>query len=130
MSHITVLDVQVKDVDALMQACQTLGLQFNRNKKSYKWYNGTLPSDHTISVTNDPFEIGLVDRGTHFDLMGDFMGQLRYTAGIRGAKLIQEYTKVVAVKEAMRIAENEGYTMNTEEDPETGETVITLRSYE
>lgn len=130
MSHITVLDVQVKDIDALMQACQTLGLQFNRDKKSYKWYNGTLACDHTISVTNDTFEIGLIDRGTHFDLMGDFMGQLRYVAGIRGAKLVREYTKAVAVKEAMRIAGNEGYTMDMQEDPETGETIITLRSFE
>jgi len=130
MSHITVLEIKVKDIDALMQACQSLGLQFNRDKKSYKWYNGNLACDHTISVANDTFEIGLIDRGTHFDLMGDFMGQLRYVAGIKGVKLTQEYTKIVAIKEAMRIAENDGYLMDTQEDPETGETVITLRSYE
>jgi hypothetical protein len=130
MSHITVLNIQVKDVEALLQACQTLGLTFNRDKKSYKWYNGTLACDHTISVANDSYEIGLIDRGTHFDLAGDFMGQLRYVAGIKGVKLVQEYSKVVAIKEATRIAENEGYLMDTLEDPDTGETVITLRSYE
>lgn len=130
MSHITVLNIKVKDVDALLQACQNLGLQFHRNKKSYKWYNGTMACDHTISVANDNYEIGLIDRGTHFDLMGDFMGQLRYVAGIKGVKLVQEYTKVAAIKEAMKIAENDGYLMDTQEDPETGETVITLRSYE
>lgn len=130
MSHITTLDVQVKDVDALLQACQNLGLQFHRGKQSFKWYNGTMACNHTISTANDPYEIGIIDRGTHLELMGDFMGQLKYDAGPRGMKLVKEYSTVVAIKEATQLAEAEGYIMNTEEDPETGETVITLRSYE
>jgi hypothetical protein len=35
----------------------------------------------------------------------------------------------VAVDEATKFATAEGYTVTTEEDAETGETVITMRKY-
>jgi hypothetical protein len=38
MSHITKIDLQVKDLNALDNACARLGLELVREQKTFKWY--------------------------------------------------------------------------------------------
>ena len=148
MSHVTTLTIQIKDLEALEQACQKIGLQFKRNQKHYKWYGrfmgdyreaGTDPKemghcDHAISVPGNPgaYEIGVAAQGDHYALRYDFwsggMG-LEKLAGNRCSTLIEAYTQTVALNEATKFAAAEGYTVTSEVDAETGETVITMRQY-
>lgn len=148
MSHVTTLKVAILDLDALEEACQKIGLQFRRGQKTYKWYGrfvgdyreqGTDPSqmgkcDHAISVpgNSQAYEIGVTWKNDHYTLGYDFWGGgfgLEKVAGPRCQNLIDAYTQTVALKEATRFAQAEGYTLTSEWDAETNETVITMRKY-
>lgn len=80
MSHITTIDLQVKDLDALAKACGRLGLELVLGQKTFKWYGrfvgDTTPNlspeeikafgkcDHAIRVKDNAnaYEIGVVKR--------------------------------------------------------------------
>jgi len=137
MSHVSQIRVKVKSLSALKQAVHKLGMQFQENKKTYRAYlNGQGSCDHAISAINIPHadEIGVVKINDSYELRVDSYGGRSYAleqiAGAGCSKLIQTYTQIVAVEEATKLAEAEGYNVNVEEDPQTGETVITLRSYD
>ena len=86
MSHIAKIELEIKDLSALKDACKKLGLQFMENKKYYVWYgkwvgNQPLPEgisendlgkcDHAIHVPEATFEIGVVRRGNGYILLWD-----------------------------------------------------------
>jgi hypothetical protein len=148
MSHVTTIKMEIRDLDALEQACQKIGLQFKRNQTHYKWFGqfvgdyreaGTDPKEmgkcnHAISVpgNKNAYEIGVAEKGDHFELRYDFWSGgfgLEKLAGKRCANLTEAYTQVVALNEAKKFAEAEGYTVTSEWDAETSETVITMRKY-
>lgn len=79
MSHITKINLLIKDLDALDKACSRLGLELVRGQKTFKWYGrfvgdslgiaGVNPADygkceHAIRVKGNvgAYEIGLVKR--------------------------------------------------------------------
>ena len=149
MSHVTTISVVITSLEALEQACQKLGLQFNRNQKKYKWYGtfvgdyreaGTDPAqmgkcDHAISVpgNKDAYEIGVaLNQDGTYSLRYDFWQGgygLEKLAGKKCDNLVNTYTQAVAIQEATKFAAAEGYTLTSEWDAEASETVITLRKY-
>lgn len=148
MSHVTTIKMEIRSLDALEAACQKIGLQFKRNQKTYKWYGqfvgdyreaGTDPKemgkcDHAIGIPGNKtaYEIGVAQKDDHYVLRWDFwqggMG-LSQVAGDKCSRLTEAYTQVVALQEATKFAEAEGYTVTSEWDAETSETVITMRKY-
>ncbi len=38
MSHISKIELEIKDLEALKQACERLGFHFMENQKRYIWY--------------------------------------------------------------------------------------------
>lgn len=83
MSHVTGVDVEIEDLDALGIACQNLGLELVRGQQTYRWFGrsvgdypmpaGMTEADlgkcsHAIRVSGNvpgderPYEIGLVER--------------------------------------------------------------------
>lgn len=151
MSHVTTVRVEIKDLAALQSACQRLGLEFKTNQTNYKWYGRSVGDyiepgtnvaelgkcDHAIGIPNNgtAYEIGVIARKDApgvFELRYDFFAGgygLESIVGSRCSKLIEAYTKEIAIKEATKIATAEGYLVSTEEDPLTGETLVILRSY-
>ena len=74
MSHISQIEVEIKDLKALKLACEQLGFDFMENQKEYRWYGKwlgkqPLPAgiteeelgkcDHAIHVPTGVFEIGV-----------------------------------------------------------------------
>jgi hypothetical protein len=92
MSHITTIDLQVKDLDSMVKACERLGLELVMGQKQFKWYGrfmgdtkapqGLDPKDygkceHAIRVKGggpQTYEIGLVKRadGKGYTLAYDY----------------------------------------------------------
>jgi len=148
MSHVTTIKMEIKDLEALEQACLKVGLVFKHNQKNYRWYGrfvgdyreqGTDPKDmgkcdHAIGIPNNntAYEIGVCQKDGHYVLRWDFWAGgagLAAVAGDKCSNLTEAYTQVVAMKEATKFAEAEGYTVTSEWDAETSETVITMRKY-
>ena len=149
MSHVTVIAVELKDLDALKAVCAALGLEFRENQKTYRWYGqhvGDFPvplgfakadlgkCDHAIAVkgNRNAYEVGLVKRGDAFIPVWDFWQGgygLREKIGEDGSTLISAYTKEVAVRKARQFAKSKGWSYSERLDTATQETVITLRKY-
>lgn len=47
MSHVATIDIEIRDLPALEQACKRLGLELMRDQKIYRWY-GTHVGDYPI----------------------------------------------------------------------------------
>jgi len=135
MSHITKLKVEIKDLECLKLACESLGLELNENQKTYKWY-GSQPKkcDHAISVAgnNKAYEVGVMKKDDIFEMEADFWNGgygLEELAGSNCGKVMEAYGQEVAMKTATEFANAEGWSVDRSWDTETSETVIKLTKY-
>jgi len=132
MSHLTKIELEINDLNALKNTCNRLGFKFLENQKTYKWFgkfmgDSPLPeglsiSDlgkchHAISAPNCSYEIGVVKQGNKFVLLWDYWhsGGLDKKIGTNGGKLKQAYT----IEKAKWEATKKGYSC-TEHKTEKG----------
>ena len=103
MSHITKIDIVIRDLEALEAACQELGAELVRGVETYAWFGrnvgGNLPEGfttemlgkctHVIRVPGVEYEVGVVRMadGT-FTLLYDFWGP---GAGLQKAFCIRTF---------------------------------------
>jgi len=115
MSHISKIELKIKDLAALKTACQECGYQFIENQKSYKWYgrfvgDSPMPEglteadlgkcDHAIKVPGADYEIGIKKMGGgHYEMMFDYWR----SGGLEGKpdKLLQPYA-IAATRRAVK----------------------------
>jgi hypothetical protein len=71
MSHISKIELQINDLEALKAACKRLGLIFKQGQTSFTWYNGKEHCDHAIQVPGANYEVGLTKSGQSYELMWD-----------------------------------------------------------
>lgn len=127
MSHVAVVDLEIKDLPGLKAAAEALGLEFVEGQGTYRWYgkwvndyhggdaaykNGISPEDygkcdHALRIPGKPgaYEVGVVKRkdGNGYTLIWDFFAGgygLRDAIGNDGHKLKQEYAATVATRKA------------------------------
>lgn len=124
MSHVTVIDIQIKDLGCLRQAAEELGLEFHEGQKTFRWYGRhvgdyKVPAgfkaedmgkcDHAIGLpgngqSGEAYELGVVarrDGKTGYQLMWDFfMGGygLEKVVGKDCSKLCQGYAQKTVLK--------------------------------
>ena len=151
MSHVAVVDIEIKDLNALARACENLGLVFNEGQKTYKWYGSSvgdypLPAGfkasdlgkcaHAISIpgNNKAYEIGICKNpnGKGYVPLWDFWAGgfgLQAKVGDNCDLLTHEYAKEVARAQVSSLAKAQNWTVTEDFDPATGETTIRLRKY-
>jgi len=122
MSHVSTIDLEIKDLGALKAACGRLGYQWKEGQKTYRWYGrwiGDYPMpqgfkmedlghcEHAISVPGASYEIGVVTKNGKTTLLWDFFssGGLQGVIGENGGKLKQAY----ATEATRRAARRAGY---------------------
>lgn len=60
MSHITTIDIEISNLDALDHAAKELGGLLQRNKTTYNWYGSRPnPCAHAISLPGVHYEVGV-----------------------------------------------------------------------
>ncbi len=109
MSHISQIEVEIKDLKALKSACKQLGFYFIENQQQYRWYGkwlGRQPlpigiteeelgkCNHAVHVPTAIFEIGVVKRNNSYILLWDSWigGGLSQAIGQNAGILKQAYT--------------------------------------
>lgn len=109
MSHIAKIQLQIKDLDALADAAESLGCELVRDQKDFLWYDGRRnPCDHAIRVKNAKrrtYEIGVIADGEgNYRLECDFWnsGGLENIVGAEAKKLRQAYAESAATRQAKR----------------------------
>ena len=126
MSHISKIELEIKDLEALKMACKRLNFEFRMNQKTYKWYgrfmgDTVLPEgvreeelgacDHAIHVHGSDYEIGVLQRGKNYILLWDswIKGGLEKMIGKDAGKLKQIYAiekiRLEARKRGLKIRE-------------------------
>lgn len=96
MSHVTTVELEVRDLDCLAEAAKELGLELVRGASNYKWYGqfagdyndpaikalGITPDNHgkcehklrVVGADSKCYEIGLVKINGSYRLLFDFFG--------------------------------------------------------
>ena len=117
MSHISRIELEIKDLSSLKEACKRLGFEFSDNQQSYQWYgrwvgDSPLPEgitedqlgrcDHAIKVPGAQYEVGVVRKGQSYILLYDewIKGGLKAKLGVNAGLLKQAYTIETLRKEA------------------------------
>ena len=130
MSHVTTVDIEIKDLGALAEAAEQCGCELVEGVTKYKWYGRhmgdyALPAgftkeqlgkcDHIIRVKGADkrtYEIGVVERDGQYVLLFDFWqkgyGLMKKVCHADDKKLqvpeklMQEYAAAVAIKKLKR----------------------------
>lgn len=143
--HVVQVDIEIKSLEALDEACHRLGLIFKRGQTTYKWFGqylgdsplpqGLTPEDlgkcdHAISLPNNDraYEVGVRRNaeGT-YSLLWDFWAGgygLQEVVGHNCHRLQQAYAAAVARMEATA----NGYDVQETQDAQ-GTIHLTLTSW-
>ena len=112
MSHLSKIELEVKDLDTLGRACLLIGLNLVKGKQNFKWYYGEEKCDHAIEVPGAEFEIGVISKDGMYELATDFWDlNVEKAIGKNGGLLKQRYavekTKAEARRKGYRVIEKQ-----------------------
>lgn len=103
MSHISRIELEIKDLSILKTACRRLGLVFVPHQSTFKWYGEESSCEHAIQVPGARYEIGVIQQERGYQLKCDFYDRsLEKTIGTKGGRLKQAYAVIKAKTEARR----------------------------
>jgi len=103
MSHFTTIHTQIKDIEALRQACQELGLALLQNAEARGYYENRTRGDYVIQLKG-PYDIALNQQPDgSFGLTADLWdGHVEKEVGKDYGKLLQLYGVHKATREARK----------------------------
>ena len=108
MSHITRIELEIRDLETLERACARLGLELIKGQKTFKWYGREEVCEHAIRVSGADYEIGVTKAGSVYELQCDYYDQAVGRAiGNNGGLLKQAY----AVERTKSEARRKGYAV-------------------
>ena len=136
MSHISRIELEVKKLEAMKQACADCGFEFMENQKTYRWYgrfvgDSPMPEgltvedlgkcDHAIRVPGASYEIGLKRIGDRYEMLYDYWS----AGGLKGKpeKLFQPY----AIAATKRLIKKNRYRMIGEKKLDGGAVQLRVR---
>jgi hypothetical protein len=118
VSHISKVEIEVRDLAAVEAMCKELGWTFMRGQTHYRWYgrfvyDTPLPEGlkvedlghctHAIKVPGCNYEVGLVQTQTGYRVIFDYYeGALTRALGGREAPLLKREYAIAAVKQQAR----------------------------
>ncbi len=113
MSHISKIELEVRDLRTLRQACTRLGLTLLERKKTFKWYGQEDGQcDHAIRVPGASYEIGVIKSADLYELQCDFWDSaIEKAIGQKGGLLKQAY----AIERTKTEARRKGYSIIEQE---------------
>lgn len=129
MSHVSTIDIEIKDLDALKQAAKTLGLEM-REATTYKWY-GQSVGDYPLPPGFKKSELGKCEYALY--LPGNDQA---YEIGVTRSKTGEGYTLLYDFWNGgfglMKAVSTDGKTLNllkTEYGVETSIKALRRRGY-
>lgn len=149
MSHVSYIDLEVNDLDALERAASSCGLELVRNQTTIRWYgrwvrdyhgddaaykHGVSPDQyghctHALRIPDnkDAYEVGILDNGDgtykiYFDHWGPGKAIVD-KIGRNGEKLKQQYVKAKAIQALQK----KGFSLKSEENLDSGTLKVTMK---
>jgi len=92
MSHISKIELEVKDLEALKRACLRLGMNLIKGQKTFQWYGKPGSCDHAIKIPDASYEIGISKTEGRYELLCDYFDRnIEKAIGAQGGLLKQAY---------------------------------------
>jgi len=111
MSHITNIELEIKDLAALKAACNRMGFTFKENQNTCNYYRGQKADClHAIEVPGAAYEVGVVkNKNGGYSLIWDpfIHGGLESALGPAAGKLKQAY----GIEKAKLEARKKGFSV-------------------
>ena len=150
MSHVSKIDLEIKDLDTLEAAAKSCDMELVRGQTTMKWFgrfvndyhgddaaykHGISPGQygkchHVLRIpgNNEAYEVGVLDNGDgtfqlYYDHWGTSGKAIIEKIGRAGEKLKQNYVKTKAIQTLQK----KGFTLIKEEGLASGGIKITLR---
>ncbi len=104
MSHISKIEMEINDLDALKQACTCMGLEFLENEPEFTYYGGKGSSLHAVQVPGANYSLGVVKKDNNFELLWDdyMAGGLKNILGENASLLKKNYSLARIKNEARK----------------------------
>jgi len=109
MSHVTTMELEVYDLNALKDACKMIGLELVMNQTTFRSYQ-TGKCLHAIRIPGDSraYEMGVAANasGDGYVILKDFWNRgygLQDKVGNNGGLLMQSYAIARAKREALKL---------------------------
>ena len=117
MSHISKIELEVKDLHTLEKACDRLNIELIRAQKTFRWYGAKAGAcDHAIKIPGANYEIGVIANNGAYELQCDYYDRgIGKAVGENGGLLKQAY----AVEKSKTAAHLKGYSV-IERNTDTG----------
>jgi len=102
MSHITTVETQIRDIEALREACEALGCQLEGPGQIVGFFRDMGHADHVIKLPGTNYTVGLVRQPDgSYSLNADlWAGHVERVLGQRYGRLLQEYALRVVTRSA------------------------------
>ena len=108
MSHLSKIELEVKDLETLSKACRRMGLDLIKGQDRFRWFGQDADCDHAIKVPGADYEIGVVRTNGRYELQCDFFDRnIEKAIGPNAGLLKQAY----AVEKARTEARRKGYSV-------------------
>ena len=124
MSHFTTIQTQIRDLDALQDACSDLGLRLNANARCRGYARQSRLAPHVIKLKG-PYDIAVEpSRETDgiYDLTTDWWdGHVAKEVGIGYSRLLQSY----GIHKTLREARTRGLRVHRKQEQD-GSVLLTL----
>ncbi len=123
MSHAVTIQTLVKDINALRDACDELGLQLVSNGQVRGYAGRTVEAEHVIQLKG-PYDIAVTshENGMYTFTTDWWEGHVEKEVGKNYGKLLQLY----GVHKTIREAKRKGYTVSRKTVARDGSIKITL----
>ncbi len=109
MSHLSKIELEINDLQALKSACKRLNLTYDENQKEFVWFAGRKTAcEATIKIPNARYEMGIIKKqeGKGYELQTDFYDRgVGAVIGTNGGLLKQAY----AIEKGKLEAKRKGY---------------------
>jgi hypothetical protein len=130
MSHFTSVQTKLKDLVAVKQAVQDLGLTFVESEEevNVRGYQGNLEKSKLVIRASKHYDIGLHLTQDGYEMVADWWG-IEMETGLKEEVWVERFKQRYAYNKVIKEIKSRGFTLEEEED-KAGEIRLTVRKWE
>lgn len=130
MSHFTTVQTKIKDLVAVKQAIQDLGLTFIESEEPVvvRGYQGATETSNLVIRATKHYDIGVKLTKDGYIFVADWWG-IEMETGLKQEAWIEKFQQRYAYNKVLKEIKSRGFTLE-EEEAKAGEIRLTVRKWE
>ena len=130
MSHFTTVETKLKDLVAVCQAIQDLGLTYIESEEPVvvRGYQGAQEKANLVIRASKHYDVGVRQTKEGYTFVADWWG-IEMETGLKQEQWVEKVTQRYAYNKVLKEVKARGFTLE-EEDVKAGEIRLTVRKWE